>query len=77
MRTAKWLFVLEQYAEFDLLFVLQLDPNPMLNPSLTPGCIPCKLYAGDTPTLTIDSIVICQTHAGYLALLCTECTLAV
>jgi hypothetical protein len=23
--------------------------------------IPCKLYAGDTPTLTIDSIVICQT----------------
>ena len=26
-----------------------------------PGCIPCKLYAGDTPTLTIDSIVICQT----------------
>jgi hypothetical protein len=31
-----------------------------------PGCIPCKLYAGDTPTLTIDSIVICQTHAGYL-----------
>jgi hypothetical protein len=26
-----------------------------------PGCIPCKLHAGDTPTLTIDSIVICQT----------------
>jgi hypothetical protein len=26
-----------------------------------PGCIPCKLYAGDTPTLTI-----CQTHAGDL-----------
>jgi hypothetical protein len=33
---------------------------------LIPGCIPCKLYAGDTPTLTIDSIVICQTHAGDL-----------
>ena len=33
------------------------------NPSSysNPGCIPCKLYAGDTPTLTIDSIVICQT----------------
>jgi hypothetical protein len=36
----KWLFVLEQYAEFDLLFVLQLeylrytDPNPFV-PSLT------------------------------------------
>jgi hypothetical protein len=29
--------------------------------SKMPGCIPCKLYAGDTPTLTIDSIVICQT----------------
>jgi hypothetical protein len=26
-----------------------------------PGCIPCKLYARDTPRLTIDSIVICQT----------------
>jgi hypothetical protein len=31
-----------------------------------PGCITCKLHAGDTPTLTIDSIVICQTHAGDL-----------
>jgi hypothetical protein len=31
-----------------------------------PGRIPCKLYAGDTPTLTIDSIVICQTRAGDL-----------
>ena len=27
-----------------------------------PGCIPCKVYAEDTPILTIDSIVICQTH---------------
>ena len=26
----------------------------------------CKLYAEDTPILTIDSIVICQTHPGYL-----------
>ena len=33
---------------------------------IKPGCIPCKLYAGDMPTLTIDSIVICQTLAGYL-----------
>ena len=32
-----------------------------LNRVCSPGCIPCKLYAGDTPTLTIDSIVICQT----------------
>jgi hypothetical protein len=28
-----------------------------------PGCIPCKLYAEDTPILTINSIVISQTHA--------------
>ena len=31
-----------------------------------PGCIPCKVYAEDTPILTIDSIVICQTHAEDL-----------
>ena len=31
-----------------------------------PGCIPCKVHAEDTPILTIDSIVICQTHAGDL-----------
>jgi hypothetical protein len=34
---------------------------PLGHPPPEPGCIPCKLYAGDTPTLTIDSIVICQT----------------
>jgi hypothetical protein len=27
---------------------------------------PCKVYAEDTPILTIDSIVICQTHAEDL-----------
>jgi hypothetical protein len=32
-----------------------------------PGCIPCMLYAEDKPILTIDSIVICQTHVGYLS----------
>jgi hypothetical protein len=32
----------------------------------SPGCIPCKVYAEDTPILTIDSIVICQTHAEDL-----------
>ena len=31
-----------------------------------PGCMPCKVYAEDTPILTIDSIVICQTHAEDL-----------
>jgi hypothetical protein len=31
--------------------------------SKRPGCIPCKVYAEDTPILTIDSILICQTHA--------------
>jgi hypothetical protein len=31
-----------------------------------PGCIPCKHHAEDTPILTIDSIVICQTHAEDL-----------
>jgi hypothetical protein len=34
--------------------------------SYIPGCIPCKVYAEDTPILTIDSIVICQTHAEDL-----------
>ena len=34
--------------------------------SCLPGCIPCKVYAEDTPILTIDSIVICQTHAEDL-----------
>ena len=37
-----------------------------------PGCIPCKLYAGDTPTLTIDSIVICQTHARISSHFCAQ-----
>ena len=38
-KSTKWLFVLEQYAEFDLLFVLQLeylrqtDPKPFFNPN--------------------------------------------
>ena len=45
--------------------VFEVDLWASLGPVL-PGCIPCKLYAGDTPTLTIDSIAICQTHAGYL-----------
>jgi hypothetical protein len=30
------------------------------------GYISCKVYAEDTPILTIDSIVICQTHAKDL-----------
>jgi hypothetical protein len=31
------------------------------------GCIPCKVYAEDNiGILTIDSIVICQTHAEDL-----------
>jgi hypothetical protein len=30
------------------------------------GCIPCKLYVKDTPILTIDSIVICQTRTKDL-----------
>jgi hypothetical protein len=34
--------------------------------SYSPGCIPCKVYAEDTLILTIDSIVICQTHAEDL-----------
>ena len=33
-----------------------------------PGCIPCKLCAEDTPIVTIDSIVIYQTHAEDLRL---------
>jgi hypothetical protein len=35
-------------------------------PKFIPGCISCKQYAEDVPILTIDSIVICQTHAEDL-----------
>jgi hypothetical protein len=50
--------------------ILYLFLKTYLNPLIidyffyrSPGCIPCKVYAEDTPMLTIDSIVICQTHA--------------
>jgi hypothetical protein len=46
-----------------IIILLRLMPDDFTH---WPGCIPCKLYAGDTLTLTIDSIVICQTHAGDL-----------
>jgi hypothetical protein len=47
-----------------IIILLRLMPDDFTHH--WPGCIPCKLYAGDMPTLTIDSIVICQTHAGDL-----------
>jgi hypothetical protein len=38
----------------------------LLVTTYAPGCIPCKVYAEDTPILTIDRIVIYQTHAEDL-----------
>jgi hypothetical protein len=47
---------------FLLMFVFRRPSRwPLFD--ISPGCIPCKVYAEDTPILTIDSIVICQTHA--------------
>ena len=61
MLVCKLDFIWQCYELGSALGSAQVPPPPP-----TPGCIPCKLYAGDMPTLTIDSIVICQTHAGYL-----------
>ena len=47
-------------------FLLRAVPSERLGHVYIPGCIPCKVYAEDMPILTIDSIVIYQTHAEDL-----------
>ena len=59
---------------FLLMFVFRRPSRwPLFD--ISPGCIPCKVYAEDTPILTIDSIVICQTHAEDFGVGYLKCTL--
>jgi hypothetical protein len=56
----------KRYRQKRKIKVTKVIYSPLIMAPTLPGCIPCKVYAEDTPILTIDSIVICQTHAEYL-----------